>query len=62
MPQPDQNPTRERDDDVKPVAKRVPAADVQPADAGTPASGNVSVPAAPVMKQHSKTEHERRGT
>jgi hypothetical protein len=63
MPQSDQNPAREPSPGAKPAAKpaakRTPAADVQPADAGTPASGNVSVPSEPAMKQTSKTDAER---
>lgn len=43
-----------------PVAKPTPSTDVQPADAGTPASGNPSVPTEPAMKQTSKTDAERR--
>ncbi|TWO68426.1 hypothetical protein FN976_22605 [Caenimonas sedimenti] len=62
MPQSDP-PARERDDDARPSAaqKRTPGPDVQPADAGTPASGNTGTPATPVMKQFSKTDAERGG-
>lgn len=46
--------------DRKPEARRVPATDMQTEDAGTEASGtaNQGSPAAPVMKQSSKTEAE----
>jgi hypothetical protein len=42
---------------------RTPAADLQEADAGTPASGaaNQGSPAAPVMKQFQKTRAESNG-
>lgn len=40
---------------------RTPSTDMQPEDAGTPASGNSNrgTPAEPAMKQTSKTQHER---
>jgi hypothetical protein len=42
-------------------APATPGADMQPEDAGTPASGNANrgSPAAPVMKQFAKTDAER---
>lgn len=59
MPRTDPHPTRERDDEGKPLAApRTPTPDIQPADAGTPASGNTT-PASNVMKQTSKTAAER---
>jgi hypothetical protein len=61
MPESDPRPARDRDEDAKPTAarKRTPTPDVQPADAGTPASGNAGTPSTPVMKQPSKTDAER---
>ena len=56
----------ERDDAQKPAApqaQRTPETDMQPEDAGTPASGtaNRGSPAAPVMKQFAKTPAEGTG-
>jgi hypothetical protein len=44
-------------------APKTPSTDMQPADAGTAASGNANggTPAAPAMKQSAKTEAERGG-
>ena len=63
MPQSDPRPGRDRDEDAKPSAarKRTPSPDVQPADAGTAASGNASTPALPAVKQTAKTDAERGG-
>lgn len=56
-PAADDKPTR------TPGTPATPSADMQPEDAGTAASGNANTgsPAAPVMKQAAKTEHERGG-
>jgi hypothetical protein len=53
----DENPSRSQ------TAPTTPGADMQPEDAGTPASGNANQgsPAAPVMKQFAKTDAERGG-
>ena len=42
-------------------ASNPPDADMQPEDSGTEASANRGSPAAPVMKQFSKTEAESNG-
>lgn len=59
MSQSDPKPAREQQQRDKPAARPTPPADLQPADTGTPASGNPSVPTEPAMKQTSKTDAER---
>jgi hypothetical protein len=56
-PAKDEKPSRTQ------AAPTTPGTDMQPEDAGTPASGNANSgsPAAPVMKQFAKTDAERGG-